>query len=328
MSPDIAALLTGPEAPWREVLRGVPAWGGTQGALAQRVSARFEESAHGDMPRWRAALASLPDLPVDRIALNDTVLIEGPISAQERETLISALKTLHPWRKGPFQLFGLLIDTEWRSDWKWQRLQGHLPELEGARVLDVGCGNGYFGWRLLGAGAERVVGIDPTLLFCMQHQAVARYIKDHRNVVLPLRFEEVPPTPFDLVLSMGVVYHRRDPIAHVRALADCLRPGGQLVLESLVVTEGSDIVAPERYARMRNVHIVPTLPTLQGYAARAGLTDVRVVDVTPTRIGEQRRTDWMTFESLAEALDPNRPERTLEGWPAPVRAIVVARKPR
>lgn len=328
MSPDIAALLTGPEAPWREVLREVPAWGGTQGALAQRVSARFEESAHGDMPRWRAALASLPDLPVDRIALNDAVLVEGPISPREREALIAALQTLHPWRKGPFQLFGLLIDTEWRSDWKWQRLHRHLPELKGARVLDVGCGNGYFGWRLLGAGAERVVGIDPTLLFCMQHQAVARYINDHRNVVLPLRFEEVPPAPFDLVLSMGVVYHRRDPIAHVRALADCLRPGGQLVLESLVVTEGDDIVTPERYARMRNVHIVPAIPTLRGYAARAGLTDVRVVDVTPTRIGEQRRTDWMTFESLAEALDPDRPERTLEGWPAPVRAIVVARKPR
>lgn len=305
----------------------MPAWGGAHGELAQRISARFEEAAHGDMARWRSALASLPDLRVERVNLDATVEVAGAATALDLEAMIPALQALHPWRKGPFQLFGLLIDTEWRSDLKWQRLEPHLPELKGARVLDVGCGNGYFGWRLLGAGAERVIGIDPTLLFCMQHQAIAHYIDDHRNVVLPLRFEEVLPAPFDLVLSMGVVYHRRDPIAHVRALADCLRPGGQLVLESLVVTAGPDIIAPERYARMRNVHTVPTLQSLCAYAEGAGLIDVRVVDVTPTSTGEQRRTAWMTFESLAEALAPDRPDRTIEGWPAPVRAIVLARKP-
>jgi tRNA (mo5U34)-methyltransferase len=309
------------------MLRDTPAWGGAHGALAQRISARFEKAAHGDMARWHSALASLPDLRVEQVRLDATVEIEGSATAVELEAMTTALQAFHPWRKGPFQLFGLLIDTEWRSDWKWQRLEPHLPELTGARVLDVGCGNGYFGWRLLGAGAERVIGIDPTLLFCMQHQAIAHYIDDHRNVVLPLRFEELPPTPFDLVLSMGVVYHRRDPVAHVRALADCLRPGGQLVLESLVVTEGPDIIAPERYARMRNVHAVPTLASLAAYAERAGLTDVRVVDVTPTSTSEQRRTAWMTFESLGEALDPDHPDRTIEGWQAPVRAIVLARKP-
>ena len=327
MSRDVAALLTGPDAPWREVLRQVPAWGGAHGGLAQRISARFEESAHGDMARWRSALASLPDLRVENASLEAVVEVAGAATPLELDAMTTALQALHPWRKGPFRLFGLLIDTEWRSDWKWQRLEPHLPELTGARVLDVGCGNGYFGWRLLGAGAASVIGIDPTLLFCMQHQAIAHYINDHRNVVLPLRFEEVPPAPFDLVLSMGVIYHRRDPVAHVRALADCLRPGGQLVLESLVVTEGDDIATPERYARMRNVHAVPTLQSLGAYAASAGLTDVRVVDVTPTSTDEQRRTAWMTFESLAEALDPDRQDRTIEGWPAPVRAIVLARKP-
>ncbi len=324
---DKAPELTGHQAPWRTVISDLSAWGGAEGAVAQLIATRFETGSHGDMARWRAALAHLPELLVEHIELDTAVRLEGFATDGERTELSAALRVLHPWRKGPFELFGLQIDTEWRSDWKWERLRPHLPSLAGARVLDVGCGNGYFGWRLIGAGAAQVIGIDPTLLFCMQHQAIARYVRDHRNVVLPLRFEEVPPTTFDLVLSMGVIYHRRDPLAHVRALADCVRPGGHLALESLVVTTGTDILSPERYARMRNVHIVPTVATLSDYAVRAGLTDVRVVDITPTRLEEQRSTPWMTFESLAEALDPEQPDRTIEGWPAPIRAIVLARKP-
>jgi tRNA (mo5U34)-methyltransferase len=293
--------------------------------LAPLIIERLSPSGHGDLPRWRAALDTLPALPAERVLMSDTVTVDGPITPEQRDHLQAALLQLHPWRKGPFSLFGVRIDTEWRSDWKWQRVLPHLAPLAGHRVLDVGCGNGYFGWRMLEAGAERVVGVDPTLLFCLQHLAVSRYIGGATNLVLPLRFEELPPASFDSVFSMGVIYHRRDPVEHAGRLFRHTRPGGQVVLESLVV-EGEPLRPPERYARMRNVWTIPTPALLADWLAQAGFDDVRVVDVTPTTTGEQHTTEWMRFESLADALSPGG-ETTVEGLPAPVRAVAVARKP-
>lgn len=316
-------------APWAHLFERYPHWGGTDGPLAHLIRQRLGPDGHGDMRAWQAALASLPDLPVAHVRYGDTITVTGIADSAAVSRLSEALRALHPWRKGPFSLFGVHVDTEWRSDWKWSRVAAHLPRhnIENAAVLDVGCGNGYFGWRLLDAGAHLVVGVDPTLLFCMQHQAIARYTDDARNIVLPLRFEELPATPFDVVLSMGVVYHRRDPVAHVAALAECLTPGGTLVLESLVTTRTADLMAPPRYARMRNVWHVPTPETLAGWVRSAGLVDAEVVDITVTTVAEQRQTHWMTFDSLAEALDPADPTRTVEGLPAPARAVVLARKP-
>ena len=42
------------------------------------------------------------------------------------------------------------------------------------------------------------------------------------------------------------------------------------------------------------------------------------------RVDEQRSTEWMRFDSLASALDPNDSGRTVEGWPAPERALLLA----
>jgi tRNA (mo5U34)-methyltransferase len=311
---------------WAPLLEMVPEWADPRLELATLLDAHFAVDTHGDLARWHAALAAMPELAVDECDLGDTVTVDGPVSPEQREVLRERLMAFHPWRKGPFALFGVEIDAEWRSDFKWRRVAPHLGPLTGRRILDVGSGNGYFGWRMLAAGAGLVVGVDPTLVFCMQHRAVNRYLQSARNWVLPLRFEELPAATFDAVFSMGVVYHRRDPLEHIARLTDYLEPGGTLVVESLVTTDGSDIHAPERYARMRNVWCVPAVPTLAGWLAGAGLVDVRVVDVTPTTVAEQRTTEWMRFESLAEALDPEDPHRTAEGLPAPVRAVVVARK--
>jgi len=48
-----------------------------------------------------------------------------------------------------------------------------------------------------------------------------------------------------------------------------------------------------------------------------------VVDVSPTTPDEQRTTDWMTFHSLKDFLDPDDPTRTIEGYPGPIRATLV-----
>lgn len=296
-------------------------------ALADTIGGRLAGGGHGDLPRWLAALADLPDLPASAIEVGDTVTVRGSVSDAQRERLRAALDALHPWRKGPFSLFGVHIDSEWRSDWKWRRVAPHLRPLDGARVLDVGSGNGYFGWRMLAGGAREVVGVDPTLLFCLQHQAVCRYLGGARNHVLPLRFEELPGhLTFDAVFSMGVIYHRRDPMEHAARLHRHTRPGGQVVVESLVVQAAESLLPAGRYARMRNVHVVPTPARLMAWLSEAGFAAVRLADLTPTTPAEQRSTGWMRFQSLADALDPDDPTRTVEGHPAPLRAVVVAER--
>ncbi len=238
---------------------------------------------------------------------------------------------LHPWRKGPFELFGVHIDTEWRSDWKWERLQDAIAPLEGRKVLDIGCGSGYHCWRMRGAGASLVAGIDPTPLFVLQYFALQRYIQDWHVAVLPMGVEHLPEQmrAFDTCFSMGILYHRRSPIDHLIALRDCLREGGQLVLETLVVDgpEGYSLVPEGRYSKMGNVWFIPSPATLTSWLRKLRFQNVELVDVSTTTTEEQRSTEWMRFHSLEQFLDDKNPQLTTEGYPAPKRAIVLADAP-
>ncbi|MCK9636356.1 MAG: tRNA 5-methoxyuridine(34)/uridine 5-oxyacetic acid(34) synthase CmoB [Methylobacter tundripaludum] len=299
--------------------------------LPQQLEQGFDPAKHGNLAEWQALVDSVPVLPAAQHVLDtDAVQIGGSdnLSATAKEQLESRLKALHPWRKGPYNLFGIHIDTEWRSDWKWNRLKDHIAPLEHRLVLDVGCGNGYHCWRMLGAGAKTVVGIDPMMLNVMQFQLVRKLYGEAPVYVLPMGIEDMPYglKAFDTVFSMGVLYHRRSPIDHLMELRDCLQPGGELVLETLVIDGGlGQVLLPEdRYARMRNVWFLPSCDTLVSWLKRCGFKNIRVVDVTVTSIEEQRTTEWMTFHSLKDFLDAENPQLTCEGLPAPKRAIVIA----
>jgi len=293
-------------------------------ALPERIAHGLRYERHGNLPLWEAALAKLPLAEAVTIELKSDVRVEGPAM----EGLDDLLKAFHPWRKGPYDILGVHIDTEWRSDWKWDRVRPHLHPLEGRTILDVGCGNGYHCWRMAGEGARLVIGVDPTPLFICQYFAMKNFIRDPRAWVLPLGIEDLPETPgaFDTVFSMGVLYHRKSPIEHIEQLKSLLRAGGELVIETLVVDGPEDgcLVPEGRYAKMRNVWNIPSVPTLEKWLTGCGLKQVRTVDVTTTSTAEQRATDWMTFESLPDFLDPADPTKTVEGHPAPKRAVVVA----
>lgn len=271
---------------------------------------RLSPEGHGDFAKWQDILMTLAGESADTQTL---------------------LRALSPWRKGPLDLGDVHIDSEWRSDLKWDRVRNAIAPLAERNVLDVGCGNGYYALKMADAGARNVIGIDPTVLFVMQFLAINLYAKRDNVVVLPARLEEVPlpARQFDTSFSMGVLYHRRSPIDHLRQLQQTLRSGGQLVLETLFLP-GDDAYArtpPDRYARMRNVWHLPTRAELTVWLQRTGYKDINIIDQSITTVEEQRSTDWMPFESLREALDPADPGLTVEGWPAPHRVVVTATAP-
>lgn len=293
---------------------------------------RLAAPRHGDWPRWMEAIAALPEVAAKTLCLDQPCVgawPERPLSDQDRSGLHAALMRLHPWRKGPFCLHGITIDAEWRSDWKWARLARALGDaLDDAVVLDIGCGNGYYGYRALGAGARLVLGIDPGLRFIAQFLAVNHFLHSERLAVLPLADDDLKDlgSGVDLLLSMGVLYHRRDPLQHLRILKQLLRPGGRLLLETLVLKASADtaLEPPGRYARMRNVHVIPSVSRLERWLRESGFARVKLIDLTPTTSAEQRGTEWMRFQSLADFLDPDDASRTVEGHPAPVRAMLLA----
>ena len=282
--------------------------------------------------QWLNSIKHLPIIKPYQIDLLNSVTVESeqPISIGDQQRITQLLKNMMPWRKGPFHLYGINIDTEWRSDWKWERLIPHINNLSGQTVLDVGCNSGYHLWRMVGAGAKLAVGIDPMALYLCQFEAIRKLLgNDQRAHLLPLGIEELPKlNAFDTVFSMGVLYHRRSPLDHLFQLKDQLVDGGQLVLETLVIDGDlhQALMPGERYAQMRNVYFIPSVPTMINWLYKCGFSDVKMVDKSVTSLDEQRKTEWMTSDSLADFLDPNDSSKTIEGYPAPMRAVFIAIK--
>ncbi len=306
----------------------------------QTLPALMEEwqrnGKHGEFDKWCRLLGKLPTTEIATFSLKESVTLgsENDVNDYTQKQIEGLLRQFMPWRKGPFHIHGIHIDTEWRSDWKWDRVVPHISSLKGRNVLDVGCGSGYHMWRMLGEEANRVIGIDPTQLFLIQFQAI-KHFAQHPQITsenihfLPMGIEDMQPLKaFDTVFSMGVLYHRKDPMAFLTQLKDQLRKGGELILETLVVDgdKNTVLMAGERYAQMRNVWFLPSTAALTVWLARLGFENIRVVDVNHTTLDEQRSTSWMETQSLKDFLNPEDITRTIEGYPAPQRAVIVANK--
>lgn len=292
--------------------------------LTPGIEAAFDTALNGHLPAWRKALAAIPEAPSGAVpALDQSRVWDGASDAQDAEVW----RTFHPWRKGPYRIGEMEIDSEWRSDWKWDRLIQAIEPLAGRTCLDVGCGNGYHLWRMLGAGARLAVGLDPFLLYVYQFMAVHKRIPLPTLRLFPLGAEAIRPgVDFDTAFSMGVLSHCRDHAAHLHLLRQSLRAGGQLVLETLTVPEahGPLFYPKGRYAQMRNIHALPDVPTLMTWMEASGFHAVRHVDTALTSVEEQRATEWMRFYSLRNYLDPDDPTKTIEGHPAPRRSLFTA----
>jgi tRNA (mo5U34)-methyltransferase len=315
-------------------MKNIPSLQPLSDLIPTLVANNLSPERFGDLARWYQALDKLPEITPSSININsDTITIgqASDCSDSTRELLREQLKNLHPWRKGPFNLFDVFIDTEWRSDWKWNRLKDVIAPLAGKVVLDVGCGSGYHCWRMRGAGAATVIGIEPTPLFIVQFQALQKYIGDCNVNILPARMEELPKKlqAFDSVFSMGILYHRRSPFEHLQELFDVLKPGGQLILETLVIDghQGEVLVPEGRYSKMGNIWFIPSVGALEVWLKKMKFENVHHINTCQTSYEEQRSTEWMRFQSLKDFLDPMDINKTIEGYPAPKRAIFIATKP-
>ncbi len=284
--------------------------------------------AHGDFPKFLAAVRNVAPLS-GGLALN-AVAPGRRGTAEETEKTRAALGALRPWRKGPFLVGDASLDAEWRSDRKWARLEGIASPFEGRRVLDVGSGNGYYLLRLAGSGADFALGVEPSVLYTSQFLALSAAFRPERVAHLPLPLEDFHAAApgFDTVLSMGVLYHRREPVDHLRLLGQHLRPGGEVVVETLTWEESSArVLRPiDRYAMMRNVFAIPSPAALVEWLAEAGFEEIELSRAVPTTAHEQRRTEFSEGPSLLDFLDAEDPTRTIEGYPAPVRRFARGRK--
>lgn len=269
--------------------------------------------------------AYTPQKPADILADTISASCDGIRNLEE------LCESVLPWRVGPYQLGSLFVDTEWQSFRKWSRIAPLLPHRPNMRVADVGCSNGYFLFKMSQLSPEIAIGFDPIERCWLQFAFLLKLLGIPNTAFLPVGLLSLKAFPrfFDLIVCMGVLYHQRDHRAAIQQLFDSTRPGGSVVLESLVVPqeESLPITAPDRYAKMRNAWIMPSPSSIKRLFQEVGFTNVELRTFGALGTDEQRRTKLSPYESLVDFLDPNDPSKTVEGHPAPHTAAVVGTRP-
>ena len=289
-------------------------------------------SNHGNLQQWKNILTKLPDISTNYLDFSkECIQIGNPkeINLSQLEILEKGLLNLRPWRKGPFNIFGLEIDSEWRSEKKWQRVEDYLPKIKGMRIGDIGCSNGYYSYKLLKLEPELIVGMDKTSLFIIQFLATKFYAKQIQElIILPCSAEEFNPEfiDFDLLLSMGILYHAKNPSNHLASLQRLVKKNGYIILETIIsnLKQNINIGKNQTYAGMSNIGTIFTKDNLIKLLNVSGFKNIQVINDSFTNISEQRTTKWMQGKSLSDFILSNG--GTLEGYPPVCRTIFIAQK--
>jgi len=275
----------------------------------------------------KEALDTLEIPKVNNVNLNNVIEIELEDN-QNIQEITNVAKMMKPWRKGPFKIGPLYIDSEWRSFIKYNLLEPHF-NLKDKIVADVGCNNGYYMFRMLKQKPKRLVGFDPSALNLMQFNFINRFVK--ANIIyelLGIEHIEFYEHKFDTIFCLGVLYHRSDPISALKALYRSLNKDGELFLDTFMIDGEDDIclTPKERYSKIPNIYFIPTINALKNWCNRAGFKNIEVLEIKKTDLNEQRKTEWIDSQSLNDFLDPNNPNLTVEGYPAPKRVYIKATK--
>ena len=278
---------------------------------------------------YQNAIKNLPQYENVEVGLGDCVDVQIPNLTNEGIVQIKETALLmKPWRKGPFQINDLFIDTEWQSQIKYNLLEPHF-NLSDKIVGDIGCNNGYYLFRMLTHKPKKLIGFDPSAIYYSQFQFINHFVKsDIVYELLGVEHVEFYEHKFDVLFCLGVLYHRSDPVMMLKSLFKGLNKGGELILDTFMIDgEGEMCLTPkDRYSKIPNIYFVPTVSALINWCHRAGFESVEVLETIVTDANEQRKTKWIDGQSLEDFLDPNDETKTVEGYPAPKRVYIKAMK--
>ena len=278
---------------------------------------------------YQEAIASLPMYENINVSYGDTVTVTiDNLSTNQAEQIEETARLMLPWRKGPFAINDLFIDSEWQSHIKYNLLEPHF-DLKDKIVGDIGCNNGYYLFRMLTHAPKKLIGFDPSAIYYSQFQFMNHFIQS--NIVyelLGVEHVEFYEHQFDVLFCLGVLYHRSDPVAMLKSLYKGLNKGGELILDTFMIDGDEEIclTPKDRYSKIPNIYFVPTVPALINWCYRAGFESVEVLETMVTESNEQRKTDWIETQSLEDFLDADDPTKTVEGYPAPKRVYLKAIK--
>ncbi len=279
-------------------------------------------------PLWEA-IESLPTSENTKVILGDTVeMLPDNLTDKDEKYIYDSAKLMHPWRKGPFQVSKTFIDSEWKSNLKYNLLRPHF-NLKDKIVGDIGCNNGYYLFRMMEENPKRLVGFDPAAITYCQFHFLNHFIQsDIKYELLGVEHVEYYEHKFDVLFCLGVLYHRADPIGMLKSLFKGLNVGGELILDTFMIDGEEEVcLTPrDRYSKMANIYFIPTVNALKNWCYRAGFEELEVLNIVKTEPDEQRRTEWINTQSLSDFLDKENQNRTVEGYPAPKRVYLKAKR--
>lgn len=278
---------------------------------------------------YQEAIQALKTYDDVEVKLGDRVEVQiSNLSTQDAQQIKETALLMKPWRKGPFQINDLLIDSEWQSQIKYNLLEPHF-NLKDKIVGDIGCNNGYYLFRMLSHKPKKLIGFDPSAIYYSQFQFIDHFIKsDIVYELLGVEHVEFYEHKFDILFCLGVLYHRSDPVAMLKSLFKGLNKGGELILDTFMIDGEAEIclTPKDRYSKIPNIYFVPTVNALKNWCHRAGFETVEVLETMKTEHQEQRKTEWIDTQSLEDFLDPKDNTKTVEGYPAPKRVYIKAIK--
>jgi tRNA (mo5U34)-methyltransferase len=196
-----------------------------------------------------------------------------------------------------------------------------LPDrLDGMRVLDIGCAEGFFSFEAERRGAREVIGID-SFPDSVRRFNICRAALGSKAIAYLCNVYDLTPKgfgTFDLVMFFGVLYHLRNPLlAFERIHAICT---GSLLLQTLSAEvpgspdvpyarfypSGMESGPKEKPSFDPTVFWVPNVACVAGMARSAGFVDVegradrhvscvlraRAPRIEPGKAPDQRTAPW------------------------------------
>ncbi|GAA8604781.1 tRNA 5-methoxyuridine(34)/uridine 5-oxyacetic acid(34) synthase CmoB [Helicobacter pylori] len=256
-------------------------------------------------------------------SLDDSVNLST--NSQAKDEILTITKELKPWRKGPFKIDDLFIDTEWQSFIKFNILKPFMGEISQKYIADIGCNNGYYMFKMLEFNPAKLIGFDPSIKYRLQFELINALAKTPIKYEL-LGVEDLPSygLKFDVIFCLGVIYHRSDPIKMLKDLKAGLNKNGVIFLDTMYIEDEREIafVPNKTYSKIPNIYFVPSISALKNWCERAGFKEFEVLATKKTDENEQRKTEWIDSFSLENFLDPKDKNLTIEGYEAPKRIYV------